>query len=203
MGSSHVMRRGIAVLGIAAACLLITAPAAMAVDPPKPSASCKIPSLDAIPDTVSPGTVVTVSGQNFSGCPSEGDPNPPTAVLEVKIGIATDQKMGQVLATTQTLPDGSFAASVTIPAVASAGDKIALAAGSQDAATGLAYAAVVPLLYTGSTAVPTGVPAGTGGLAAADDSTLSSLLTVAGGAGLVLAGAGVAGLRRRKVPADA
>ena len=102
MGSRHVMRRGIAVLGIAAGSLLITAPAAMAVDPPKPSASCKIPSLDAIPDTVSPGTVVTVSGQNFSGCPAEGDPNPPTEVLQVKIGIATDQKMGQVLATTQT-----------------------------------------------------------------------------------------------------
>jgi hypothetical protein len=196
------MRRGIAVLGIAAGSLLVTAPAAMAVDPPKPSASCKIPSLDAIPDTVSPGSVVTVSGQNFSGCPAEGDPNPPTAVLQVKIGIATDQKMGQVLATTQTLPDGSFTASVTIPAVASAGDKIALAAGSQDAATGLAYAAVVPLLYSGGTAVPTGVPAGTGGLAAGDNATQSTPLTVAGGAGLVLAGVGAAGLRRRKVPVD-
>src|SRR4051812_26937632 len=102
MQRRHLMRRGIAVLGISAAALLLTAPAAMAVDdPPKPSASCKIPSLNAIPDTVSPGTVVTVSGQNFSGCPAEGNPASPTAVLEVKIGIATDQKMGQVLATTQ------------------------------------------------------------------------------------------------------
>jgi hypothetical protein len=152
----------------------------------------------AIPDTVSPGSVVTVSGQNFSGCPADGDPNPPTAVLEVKIGIATDQKMGQVLATTQTAADGSFTASVTIPAVSSAGEKIALAAGSQDTATGLAYAAVVPLLYSGGTAVPTGVPAGSGGLAVAENGAQRDLLTVAGGVGLVLAGAGVAGLRRRK-----
>jgi len=88
---------------------------------------------------------------------------------------------------------------VTIPAVASAGDKIALAAGTQDTSTGLAYAAVVPLLYSGGTTVPTGVPAGTGGLLNTENDTESNLLTVAGGAGLVLAGAGVAGLRRRKV----
>jgi LPXTG-motif cell wall-anchored protein len=199
MGRTHVMRRGIAVLGIAAGSLLLTAPAALAVDPPKPSASCKIPSLSAIPETVTPGSVVTVSGQNFSGCPAEGDPTPPTAVLQVKIGIATDQKMGQILATTQTAADGSFSTSVTIPAVASAGDKIALAAGTQDVATGLAYAAVVPLLYSGGTTVPTGVPAGTGGLLASESDTESNLLTVVGGAGLVLAGAGVAGLRRRRV----
>jgi LPXTG-motif cell wall-anchored protein len=140
-----------------------------------------------------------LSGQNFSGCPAEGDPTPPTAVLQVKIGIATDQKMGQILATTPTAADGSFSTSVTIPAVASAGDKIALAAGTQDTATGLAYAAVVPLIYSAGAAVPTGVPAGTGGLLDAENSTQSNLLTVAGGAGLVLAGTGVVGLRRRKV----
>ena len=200
MGSTQLLRRGIAVVGIAAGALLISTPAVLAAEP-TPAASCKVPSLSAIPDSVSPGTVVTVTGQNFSGCPAEGDPTPPTAVLEVKIGIATDQAMGQVLATTQTAADGSFTASVTIPAVASAGDRIALAAGSQDTATGLAYAAVVPLQYSGGTAVPTGVPAGTGGFAAAEESTDNNLLTIAGAAGLVLAGAGVTGLRRRKASA--
>lgn len=198
MGSPQLLRRSIAVLGIAAGSLLLTAPAAMAAVP-TPLPTCLIPSLTAIPDAVSPGTVVTVSGQNFSGCGAVDDPTPPTAVLEVKIGIATDQKMGTVLATTQTAADGSFTVSVTVPAVASAGDTIALAAGSEDTATGLAYAAVVPLQYSGGSAVPTAVPAGSGGLVATEESGTTGLLTVAGGAGLVLAGAGIAGLRRRRV----
>ena len=199
MGSAQLVRRGIAVIGIALGSLLLVAPSANAAQEPVPSPSCTVPVMTAIPDTVSPGTVVTVSGQNFSGCAADGDPTPPTAVLEVKIGIATDQAMGQVLATTQTAADGSFTASVTIPAVASAGDTIALAAATQDVATGLAYAAVLPLAYSGGTVVPTAVPAGSGGLAATEVSEETNLLVLAGGAGLVLAGAGVAGLRRRKV----
>lgn len=199
MGRPQLIRRGIAVLGIAAGSLLLTAPASMAAAAPTPLPTCQVPVLTAIPDTVSPGTVVTVSGQNFSGCGAVDDPTPPTAVLEVQVGIATDQDMGQVLATTQTAADGSFTVSVTIPAVASAGDTIALAAASEDAATGLAYAAVLPLQYSGGSAVPTAVPAGTGGFAATEESTTGNLLTVAGGVGLVLAGAGIAGMRRRKV----
>ncbi len=197
MEKSLLVKRALGVLGVAAAALLTVSPSAMAADPPKPAASCKIPSLTAVPDSVSPGTSVTVTGQNFSGCPAEGNPAAPTPVVQVKVGIGTDQNMSQVLATTQTAADGSFSVSLTIPSVASAGNKIVLAAGSKDDVTQLVYAAVVPLGYTGGGAAPTGVPAGTGGTAATADSSDDSALTVAGGVGVLLLGAGAIGARRR------
>lgn len=196
--SRETCKRGAAVIGIAAAALLVTAPAAGAAEP-VPSPTCELPSLTVVPSSVSPGTMIVVTGEHFSGCPAEGDPTEPSASLEVRVGIATDQEVGAVLGTAQTAADGSFTLSVPIPDVASAGDTIALAAASEDPLTGLAYAAVVPLTYTGGTAVPTGVPAGTGGFGASDDESGSSGAVLAGGVGVALATAGVVGLRRRRV----
>lgn len=196
--SRGVLKRGAAVVGIAAAGLLMAAPVAGAAEPVA-SPSCELPSLSVEPSTVSPGTMIVVTGQHFSGCAAEGDDTPPSATLEVTVGIATDQQMGAVLGTTQTATDGSFTLTVPIPEVDSAGDVIALAAASEDPATGLAYAAVVPLTYTAGSAVPTGVPAGTGGFGAADEDSGSSGLVLAGGLGLALATAGAVGLRRRRV----
>lgn len=36
-----------------------------------------------------PGTQVTVSGVNFSGCSAQGNPAKPTAILTVKVGVAS------------------------------------------------------------------------------------------------------------------
>lgn len=186
-------------IGLAAAALLVGAPAASAADP-VPSPTCELPSLTAVPSSVSPGTSVVITGQHFSGCPAVDNPAAPSESLEVTVGIATDQEMGTVLGTAQTAADGSFSLTVPIPDVASDGDVIALAAASEDPVTGLAYAAVIPLTYSGGSAVPTGVPAGSGGFGASDEeSSGSSAMTIAGGVGLALATAGVVGLRRRRV----
>lgn len=197
-----VAKRGAAVIGIAAAALLTVAPAAGAAEEPVPSPDCAIPQLSAIPTNVSPGTSVTVTGTNFAGCEATNVDAPPSASNEVKVGIATDQdEMGTVLGSTATGADGSFTVTIVIPAVPSASDTIALVAAAQDEATGLAYAAVLPLQYSGGGATPTGVPAGTGGFGLSDDDSGNTALTVAGGVGLALAGAGVLGLRRRKASA--
>ena len=196
--SRDALRRGAAVIGFAAAALLIGAPAASAAEP-VPSPSCELPSLTAVPSSVSPGTSVVITGQHFSGCPAVDNPAAPSESLEVTVGIATDQEMGTVLGTAQTAADGSFTLTVPIPDVASDGDVIALAAASEDPVTGLAYAAVIPLTYSGGTSVPTAVPAGSGGFGASDDESGSSAMTIAGGVGLALATAGVVGLRRRRV----
>lgn len=196
-------KRGAAVIGIAAAALLTVAPAAGAAEDPVPAADCALPSLTAIPTSVSPGTSITVSGKNFAGCPAQNDQSAPAVVNQVQIGIATDQKVGTVLATAETAVDplGSFTVTVTIPDVPSAGGTIALAAGAADSKTGLKYFAVLPLQYSGGSVTPTGVPAGTGGFGVSGDDSGSTALTVAGGVGLALAGAGALGLRRRKVSA--
>lgn len=190
-------------IGIAAATLLALAPAAGAAEEdPIPSADCAVPTLTAIPTSVSPGTSITVSGTNFAGCAAQNDDSAPAVVNEVQVGIATDQEVGTVLATTETSVDplGSFTVTVTIPDVPSAGDTIALAAGAEDSKTGLVYFAVLPLEYSGGSVTPTGVPAGTGGFGLSDDSD-NTALTVAGGVGLALAGVGALGLRRRKASA--
>lgn len=193
-------KRGAAVLGLAAAALLTLAPTAGAEESPA-VASCPTPVLTAIPADVMPGTQVTVSGKNFGGCVEELEAA--AATNTVQIGIATDQKVGTVLATVETSSDDpfTFTATVTIPDVPSAGDTIALAAGAEDSKTGLTYFAVLPLQYTGGSATPTGVPAGTGGFGLSDDDSGNTALTVAGGVGLALAGAGALGLRRRKASA--
>lgn len=195
-------KRGAAVVGLAAAAMLTVAPAAGAEEAAAPSAaSCPTPVLTAIPADVMPGSKVTVSGKNFGGCNDEL--SAPAATNTVQIGIATDQKVGTVLATVETSADDpfSFTATVTIPNVPSAGDQIALAAGTTDTKTGLSYFAVLPLQYSGGSATPTAVPAGTGGFGLSDDDSGNTALTVAGGVGLALAGAGALGLRRRKVSA--
>lgn len=195
-------KRGAAVIGIAAAALLAVAPSAGAAEEPVPAAGCVLPSLTAIPTSVSPGTSITVSGKNFAGCSAQNVDAAPSATNEVKVGVATDQnKMGTVLGTTTTGADGSFTITVVIPDVPSASDKIALVAAAADQATGLAYAAVLPLQYSGGSATPTAVPAGTGGFGLSDDDSGNMALTVAGGVGLALAGAGALGLRRRKASA--
>lgn len=194
-------KRGAAVVGLAAAAMLTLAPTAGAEEAAPAVGSCPTPVLTAIPADVMPGTKVTVSGKNFGGCTEAQEAA--AATNTVQIGIATDQKVGTVLATVETSSDDpfTFTATVTIPDVPSAGDTIALAAGTEDSKTGLTYFAVLPLQYTGGSATPTGVPAGTGGFGLSDDDSGNTALTVAGGVGLALAGAGALGLRRRKASA--
>ena len=56
------------------------------------------------PLTAAPGSKVTVSGVNFSGCPAQGSKAKP--VLTVKVGVETASKVGRLLATTTTTPSG-------------------------------------------------------------------------------------------------
>jgi hypothetical protein len=186
----------VAATGLAIA-LAAAAPLAASAEP-VPAADCSTPALSAEPIIVSPGTVLTVSGEDFSGCATV-DGIPGTPVIPVEVGIYTDQKMAQVLAETQTAADGSFTVQVTIPAVASAGDKIILIAASADEATGLVYQGLLTLGYTAGGTTPTAVPAGVGDLAASASDSDKGLLVGIGAAGLLLvAGGATAAVRRRE-----
>ncbi len=202
---------------------LMPAAASAAAAPPKPSASCKVPVLSVTPLTVTPGSKVMVSGVNFSGCPAQGSKAKPTPVLTVKIAVVSAAKTGKVLATTTTSRTGVFSVRVTVPALPSGGvPKLALVAQSRDAATGLDYVGLAVLAYksvaktpapvaapvkhitpvapapSGGGGVPTAVPAGSGGLAAATSPVTRDAELALGGAGLVLLAAGGVGLGRRR-----
>ncbi len=197
----------------------------------KPSTSCKVPSLTVSPASAAAGSKVTVSGVNFSGCSVQGSSVKPTAEISVKVGVATAAKVSEVLATTTTSASGTFSVTVTVPAVPSGGvNKIAIAAVAQDPATKLDYFAVAAIGYPANTtttttssiltgvtrssetiltgvtssssqAVPTAVPAGSGGAGAPGGSNVGLDLAV-GGAGLLLVGAGGVVLARRRAAAQ-
>ncbi len=179
--------------------------------------------LSVTPLTVTPGSKVMVSGVNFSGCPAQGSKAKPTPVLTVKIAVVDAAKTGKVLATTTTSRTGVFSVSVTVPALPSGGvPKLALVAQAKDPATGLDYVGLAVLAYksvaktpapvaapvkhitpvtpapSGGGGVPTAVPAGSGGLAAATSPATRDAELVLGGAGLVLLAAGGVGLGRRR-----
>ena len=168
-----------------------------------------------------PGTKITVSGKNFSGCAAQGNPAKPTAVLPVKVGVVTAAKVTKVLASTKTSADGSFSVEVTIPAVDAGGKpKIILAAEAMDPVTKLTYSGVAQVLYSAggsstpssapatpspsssmaptSVDTPTAVPAGSGGLADPSSPARTGLELGLGTAGLVLLGAGGLAISRRK-----
>lgn len=211
-----VVAGGVAVL--AGLVPLAAAGSAGAAGVPKPSASCKVPVFSVSPLKAKPGTKVTVSGVNFSGCTAQGSTAKPTPVLTVKIGVQTASKMGAVLATTKTTAAGKFSVTVTVPALTTGGiAKLALAAEATDPSTKLSYAGVAVLAYdvatptaTGSApvsaaptsppggGVPTAVPAGNGGQAAAAGAGTRDAQFALGGAGALLAAAGAVGVSRRR-----
>ncbi|MBM9475061.1 hypothetical protein JL107_01250 [Nakamurella flavida] len=155
--------------------------------------------MTAVPTDLAPGTVVTVSGQNFSGCATT-DGTAPTPEIPVKVGVLTaEDEMGDLLAETTTAADGSFTVQITIPAVSTAEDQIAIGAQSEDPATGLVYFFALPLSYTGPTATPTAVPAGVGDLAASASDGEKGMLIGLGAAGfLLVAGGATVAVRRRE-----
>ena len=214
--------RSLLIVSAAAAVSLAGATAASAA-PAKPSADCKVPVFSVSQTTAMPGTEITVSGKNFSGCSAQGNPAKPTPVLTVKVGVATAAKVQEVLATTKTDATGSFSVKVTVPAVPAGGkSKIALAAAAVDPVTTLTYYGFAAVTYstaptstsspaptssnpaapttpsTSSVDVPTAVPAGTGGLAAPTSPAQLATELGVGGAGLALLTIGGFGLVRRR-----
>lgn len=219
--------RSVAVAAVAAAVSLVgvTSASASAPAPVKPTASCKVPILSVSSTTAMPGSKITVSGKNFSGCSAQGNSAKPTAVLTVKVGVLTAAKVKEVLATTKTTAAGSFSVEVTVPSVAAGGEpKIALAAESIDPVTKLAYAGFATVVYskptptsaaptpstpatstatpeptsTSSVDVPTAVPAGTGGLGAPTTPAQLAAELGLGAAGIALVAAGSIGAVRRR-----
>ena len=198
---------------------------ASAVAPVKPSANCKVPIFSVSQTTAMPGTKITVSGKNFSGCAAQGNPAKPTAILTVKVGVVTAAKVQEVLATTKTDATGSFSVQITIPSVSAGGEpKIALAAVAEDPVTTLTYSGVASVTYTkpaaptstssvaptsatstaaptssSSVDVPTAVPAGTGGFGAPTTSAQLDTELGLGAAGVALVALGGYGLTRRRV----
>jgi hypothetical protein len=180
--------------------------AANATTVPKPSASCKTPVFSVSPMKASPGTKVTVSGVNFSGCTAQGNKAKPTPVLTVRVGVESASKMGKLLATTRTSASGSFKVQVTVPSLSAAGvPKLGLAAAAKDPATGLTYAGVAVLAYStpGATSapgggVPTAVPAGSGGLAASTSNSTRLAQDGLAAAGVALLVAGGIGFGSRR-----
>jgi hypothetical protein len=224
VGKSSLVVRSIAVTGAAVAVTMlgtISASAAPAV--PKPSASCKVPVFSVSATKAMPGSKITVSGKNFSGCAAQGNSAKPTAVLPVKVGVLTAAKVKDVLATTKTSADGSFSVEVTIPSVSAGGQpKIALAAESIDPVTKLTYAGLATVVYstpaapttaapttaqsattlaptaTSTQDIPTAVPAGSGGLSAPNTPARTGLeIGLVGGGTLLLAAGGITLIRRR------
>jgi hypothetical protein len=201
MGEKTALRRALLVAGAAATLTgLVPLANAGAATVPKPSASCKVPVFSVSPLSAKPGTKVTVSGVNFSGCTAQGSTAKPTAVLTVQVGVQTASQMGAVLATTKTSATGSFSVQVTVPALTTAGvAKLELAAAAKDPATGLAYAGIAVLAYdTSGGGTPTDVPAGTGGQAASTSRTTREGEIGLLGAGVLVAGLGGVGLARRE-----
>jgi len=163
MISSRLLR-AVAIAGASAVvCLVgVTSAAAAAPAVPKPTASCKVPVLSVSQTTAKPGTKITVSGQNFSGCSAQGNPAKPTGVLTVQVGIFTAAKVKDVLATTKTSATGSFSVQITVPKVSAGGKpQIAVAAQSTDPVTKLSYTGFRSINYTNSTAPSTTTPSTT------------------------------------------
>lgn len=157
---------------------------ASAAAPAKPTADCKVPVFSVSQTTAMPGTEVTVSGKNFSGCSAQGNPAKPTAVLTVKVGVITAAKVQKVLATTKTDASGSFSVKITVPSVPAGGEpKIALAAAAQDPATTLTYEGVATIEYskpapTSSPAAPTTAASSTPATSTPEPSSASSTSSV-------------------------
>ena len=147
MGRSRLFT-SIAIAGAAAAFALTSVSEASAAPVLKPSPSCKVPVLSVSRTTAEPGTRVTVSGVNFSGCSAQGSTAKPTPVLTVQVGVVTAAKVTEVLATTKTTASGAFSVQITVPKVSAGGKpKIALAAVAEDPATKLSYEGVAAITY--------------------------------------------------------
>lgn len=157
MISSRLLRAVAAAGASAVVCLVgVTSASAAAPAVPKPTASCKVPVLSVSQTTAKPGTKITVSGQNFSGCSAQSNPAKPTGVLTVQVGIFTAAKVKDVLATTKTSATGSFSVQITVPKVSAGGKpQIAVAAQSTDPVTKLSYTGFRSINYTNSTAPST------------------------------------------------
>lgn len=201
-----------------AAVSLSTIASASAAAPVKPSPDCKIPVFSVSQTSAVPGSEITVTGKNFSGCAAQGNPAKPTAVLSVKVGVVTAAKVQEVLATTKTDAAGGFSVKVTVPSVPAGGEpKIALAAVAEDPVTTLTYYGTASITYSkpapssttptpasseptsSSVDVPTAVPAGSGGLAAPTSSAQLDTELGLGAAGVALVAIGGYGATRRRV----
>jgi len=212
MSKSAKIAAGVVGGGVLALVGVLPVAANAATTAPKPSASCKVPVFSVSPLRASPGTKVTVSGVNFSGCAAQGNKAKPTPVLTVQVGVQSASKMGKLLATTKTSASGSFSVQVTVPALSAAGvPKLELAAAAKDPATGLVYAGVAVLAYSTPSAtptpsatggsgggVPTAVPAGSGGLAASTSSSTRLAHDGLAAGGLALLVVGGIGFGRRR-----
>ena len=201
MSKSAKIAAGVVGGGVLALVGVLPVAANAATTVPKPSASCKVPVFSVSPLKAAPGTTVTVSGKNFSGCAAQGNTAKPTPVLTVQVGVESASKMGKLLATTKTTASGSFSVQVTVPALSAAGvPKLELAAAAKDPATGLTYAGVAVLAYSTASGggVPTAVPAGSGGLAASTGSSTRLAQDGLAAAGLALVVAGGVGFGRRR-----
>ena len=201
-----------ALLAGGALALVAAAPVAASAAPvAKPSPSCKVPVFSVSPLKASPGSKVTVSGVNFSGCKAQGSSATPTPVLTVKVGVETASKMGALLATTKTTATGTFSVQVTVPPLSSGGvAKLELAAAATDAATGLTYTGVAVLAYdvasptpsaspTSGGGIPTAVPAGSGGRAASTSTSSRQEQVALGGVGVLMIAAGGTAVTRRRI----
>ena len=148
MKSSRLLRP-LFIASAAAAVSIAGVASASAAAPAKPSADCKVPIFSVSQTTAMPGTQITVSGKNFSGCSAQGNSAKPTAVLTVKVGVVTAAKQQKVLATTKTDASGSFSVKITVPSVSAGGEpKIALAAAAEDPVTTLTYEGVASITYS-------------------------------------------------------
>lgn len=178
MGTSRLVLRSLLVTGAAIAVTAVGSMSASAAPASTPSASpsCKVPALTLSATTAMPGTKITVSGKNFSGCTAAGSTVKPTAVIAVKVGVVTATNVQDLLATTKTGADGSFSVQITIPKVPAGGKpEIAVAAVSEDPATKLVYHATDPITYS----VPPTTPAPTTSASPAPPTTAPTSATPA------------------------
>lgn len=220
-----VLAAGVAAVGLGLGGTASAAPTTTAA--PVPSASCKVPSLTITPAAGKAGTVVKVSGQNFSGCKLKSGSIAPTLVLHVKVGVVNAAtKKSTVLVTVSTTSAGTFSASITIP-TETGSTKIGVVAAAQDPATKLDYFALRPFQYrpavtptpsptatvtptptspsapstsmqpTG-TSVPTAVPAGLGNGAATTSAATRAVQLAIGAGGVLLATVALMMMRRRR-----
>ncbi|WP_375484068.1 hypothetical protein [uncultured Jatrophihabitans sp.] len=185
-----------------AASSIATAPSSTAV-PAVAVASCTKPTLTVSPATARGGQTVTVTGRHFSGCRATTGNATPTATLPVNIGVVGSTTVGNALARARTSAGGSFTVRFAFPAAAGR-TSVTLAAASRDTRTTLAYAGARSVSYrmngTGPGGdMPTAVPAGNGGHAAATaDTTVDTQLgLLVGGLLLAVGGTTVLATRRR------
>ena len=153
---------------------------------------------------------MTVIGRHFSGCHATTGHATPAVHLPVQVGLAAVSTVSRALAKATTNASGYFKIFLTIPSNAVRGKTVTLAAASKDSKTTLAYAGTSHAIYTARTGsgstdsgagggMPTGVPAGTGGLAATISSTdVDVELGLLAGGLLLVAGGGTVLARRRR-----